>query len=243
MLEKRIAGPATKRMKAIRNTFIVIAMAGVVFGLLALTPIFVMNVGSAWERNAQLGLFRLYSALYYADHPDNVEALACSKGFQEDVSAFGAPPVDPATGRRLSRAALDCIRPTAYRTLVGWCPALFELLSICASVAYPEDVRKLPGFEVGLERYANDPCTLDEARGLELLRLIYAPKSAPAKSMPNSICLSPRMLVVHFVDESARSRHSSIFFPSKPASRRIAGFWFPGVLGQIPAESGRTSWP
>jgi hypothetical protein len=89
-------------------------------------------------------------------------------------------------------------------------------------VAYPVDVRTLPEFEAGLERYANNPCAIDEERARELIRLIYMPNAAPAKSMPNSICLNPRMLVVHFVDESAKSQHSSVFFPSK-AARRDAG--------------------
>jgi hypothetical protein len=210
-------------MKAIGNTLIVIALAGAVLGLLALVPVFVMNVGSAWERNAHTGLFRLYSALYYADHPENVEALTCSQGFREEANTFGeTSAVDPVTGRRLSRKALDCIRPTPYGTFVGWCPTLLRLLGGCASVAYPVDVRTLPEFEAGLERYANNPCAIDEARARELIRLIYMPKEAPAKSMPNSICLNPRMLVVHFVDESAKSQHSSVFFPSK-AARRDAG--------------------
>jgi hypothetical protein len=210
-------------MKAIGNTLIVIALAGAVLGLLALVPVFVMNVGSAWERNAHTGLFRLYSALYYADHPENVEALTCSQGFREEANTFGeTSAVDPVTGRRLSRKALDCIRPTPYGTFVGLCPTLLRLLGGCASVAYPVDVRTLPEFEAGLERYANNPCAIDEARARELIRLIYMPKEAPAKSMPNSICLNPRMLVVHFVDESAKSQHSSVFFPSK-AARRDAG--------------------
>jgi hypothetical protein len=210
-------------MKAIGNTLIVIALAGAVLGLLALVPVFVMNVGSAWERNAHAGLFRLYSALYYADHPENVEELACSQGFREEANTFGeTSAVDPVTGRRLSRKALDCIRPIPYGTFVGWCPTLLRLLGGCASVAYPVDVRTLPEFEAGLERYANNPCAIDEERARELIRLIYMPNEAPAKSMPNSICLNPRMLVVHFVDESAKSQHSRVFFPSK-AARRDAG--------------------
>ena len=209
-------------MRAIGNTLIVIALAGVVLGLLALVPVFVMNVGSAGERNADTGLFRLYSALYYADHPEDVEALACSEGFREQPKTFGDPTaVDPVTGRRLSRKALECIRPTPHETFVGWCPTLLRSLGGCASVAYPVDVRTLPEFEAGLERYANNPCAIDEARAGELIRLIYMPNEAPAKSMPNSICLSPRMLVVHFVDKSAKSQHSRVFFPSTPASQQF----------------------
>jgi hypothetical protein len=89
-----------------------------------------------------------------------------------------------------------------------------ELLGLCASVAFPEQVRKLPGFEDGLARYATSPCAVDEARGRELIRLIYAPNAAPSKSMPNAICLNPRMLAIHFVNDEGTSRHSRLYFPA-----------------------------
>jgi hypothetical protein len=207
-------------MRVLGNILIVIGLAGATLGLLMLIPVFVMNVGAAWERTPQLGLFRLYSVLYYADHPQVVEALSCSKGRQESINAPGyEPALDPSTGRQLYRSALDCLQPKTHRTFVGWCPAILELVRLCASVAYPVEVRQLPGFEDGLTRFATSPCDVNEARGWELLRLIYNPKEAPSKSMPNAICLHPRMLAVHFVDNDASSQHSRIYFPSAKSAR------------------------
>jgi hypothetical protein len=79
-------------MKAIGNTLIVIALAGAVLGLLALVPVFVMNVGSAWERNAHTGLFRFYSALYYADHPENVKRWLAAKAFGKRATRLAKRP-------------------------------------------------------------------------------------------------------------------------------------------------------
>ena len=165
-----------------------------------------MTVGVALENSSHLGPFRAYSALYYADHSGLVDNLPCNKAASELVRSPGHEATfSPVDGRRLSPHPLDCLEPKDYPTVLGWCPYIIQLTGYCTSVAFSEDVLRLPGFEDGLRLFLKDPCSLDEFRAREARRQVYAPKEYIMPTIAkNSYCMNPRPIAVYFVNDEDR---------------------------------------
>ena len=169
-----------------------------------------MTVGAAWEGESRsYGVpFSLYSAAYYGDHREQVERLQCSTDIK-DVHG----PVEP-WRLPLTKHPLQCLDPYDPPVWINWCPtAVRALFGLCTSVAYSDQTLQLPGFVDGLRRFLADPCAIDETAAAEIHRMALAPKNVPARYSKNTLCLSPRIVIVYFIDAEGRVRRTLWHFP------------------------------
>ena len=167
---------------------------------------FSMTVGVALENSNRTNLpsvyqFRLYSALYYAGHSELVDSLPCNAAASELIRNPAYSPTISGDGRRLSPHPVDCVLPTGYPTIVGWCPLVVQFAGGCWSIAFRDDVLQLPGFKDGVIQFVSDSCSVNERGAREVLQRIDNSKEYLSPTMRSSYCASPRSTVIYFVND------------------------------------------
>lgn len=192
---------------------------GVALSILTLLAIFVvtfpflagyysMTIGAAFESRGQYAPFGFYSSSYYGDHRADVEGMACSRAVRE---VYG--PIRPGWPQILTHP-LGCLEPSEPPVAISWCPALLRVFfGMCTSVAYSDEVRQLPGFVEGLQKFLVDPCVMDETRAAEMRLRAFDPKEFAGRYSKNDLCLRPRIVVVYFVDARDKITKTIWHFP------------------------------
>ncbi|MBI3196548.1 MAG: hypothetical protein HYZ40_03345 [Rhodospirillales bacterium] len=191
------------RLGALAATIGILAATALVMATLGF---FSMTAGVALESSSRTNWpsvyqFRLYSAFYYAGHSQLVDSLSCNAAASELIRNPGYAPIVSGDGRRLSPHPVDCVLPTGYPTVVGWCPWVLQFSGACWSIAFRDDVLQLPGFKEGLIEFIGDSCSVNERNAREILQRIDNSKEYLPPTMRSSYCASPRSTVIYFVND------------------------------------------